>query len=114
MVLDGSTQTLRGSLFVVILLLVSDRDGFGCPALFSSALSTSIATLPSTCSFLIAGATSLVSVSCAVLVVMLGRVPDADDPPYERQNGVVSDPAVCPARDRRHCSTSVYLSLLDP
>ena len=29
--------------------------------------------------------TSLVSASCAVLVAVLGLVPDADDPPYETE-----------------------------
>ena len=68
----------RGSLFAVILLLLSDPDGFGCPALLPSAPSPSIATSSSLCSSLIPRATSLVP---GVLVMALGRTPDADDPP---------------------------------
>ena len=69
--------------FVVILLLPSDPDGFGCSALFSSALSPSIATSPPMWSLLFARVPSLVPVPWSVLVVMLGRAPDADDHPYE-------------------------------
>ena len=84
MVLDCSTLTSRGSLFAVILLLLSDDpDGFGCLALLSSALSPSIATSPSMCSSLLARAASLVLVPWSVLVVALGRTTDADDLPYE-------------------------------
>ena len=35
-----ASLTSRGSFFVVILLLLSDPDGLGCSALFSSALSS--------------------------------------------------------------------------
>ena len=97
MAIDRSSLASRGSLSVVILLRLSDPDGFECPALFSSTLSPSIATSPPVASLLIdwitpcasSGpvplVTSLVSTSCAVLVAVLGGVPDADDPPYESE-----------------------------
>ena len=84
-----------GSLFVVILLLLSGPVGFECPVLLSSTLSPSIATSPPVSSLLlgwvtpcassgrISLVTSLVPVSRAVLVVVLGHMPDADEPPYE-------------------------------
>ena len=88
---DCSTLTSRGSLVAVILLLLSDPEGFGCLAL--SALSPPIVRSPSMGSSLLAGAASLVSVPWSVLVVALGRAPDADDPPYETRGcGVGSCP----------------------
>ena len=83
-VLDWSSLTARGSLFVVILVLLSDPDGFGRPALFSSALLPSTATSPPMRSLLLARVTSLV-LFWSVLVVALGGAPDADDPPYETE-----------------------------
>ena len=39
--------------------------------------------------------TSLELASCAVLVAVLGRVPDADDPPHETEGSI---PALCPVQ----------------
>ena len=47
-VLDCSSLTSRGPLFVVILLLPYDPDGLGCPALFSYALSPSYRAIATT------------------------------------------------------------------
>ena len=97
---ECSPLASRGSLFVVMLLLLSGPDGFECPALLSSTFSPPpIATsppassllqgwvTPCACSGLISLSlvTSLVPVSWAVLVVVLGRVLDADEPPYETE-----------------------------
>ena len=41
--------------------------------------------------------TSLVSASCSVLVSVLGRVPDADDPPYETEGRGVESCSVSSA-----------------
>ena len=70
-VLDGSSLTSRGSLFVVILLLLSDPDGPGCSALFSSALSSLITTSPPVSSLLLARVTSWVGLVFTSLVTSL-------------------------------------------
>ena len=70
-----SSLTSRGSLFVVILLLPSDRDGLGCSALFSSALPSLITTSSPMSSVLLAPVlaslvTSPVPVFWSLLVVL--------------------------------------------
>ena len=105
MVLDCSSLT---SLFVVILLLLSDPAVLGCPPLFSSTPYPLIATTPPMCSFLLVRVTSCVGpvltslvtspvpVFWSVHVVMLGCVPDADDPPWETEEcGVESCSVSC-------------------
>ena len=92
-VLDCSSLTSRGSLFVVILLLLCDPDGCGRAALFSSALSPphrDIATsvILAACSrhvlaVLSSPATLPLPVFGSLLAVLLGRVPEPDDPPWE-------------------------------
>ena len=102
---ESSCLTSRGSLFVVILLRLCDPDELGCSALFSSALSSLIATSSPChhcCLFLSSCVgpvfTSLlpliVLVFWSILVVTVAIVlwvrlavglcscaPDADDPP---------------------------------
>ena len=118
----------------MILLLLSGLEGFECPAPLSSAFSPSIDTSSPVSPLLLGWITpcassgpvplvaSLVSVSCAVLVVMLGRVPDADDPPCETE-GWDEGPALRPMQfsseiltqeGKRNWPSSVCLSLLDP
>ena len=126
----------------MILLLLSDQ--YGCSALFSPALSSLITTSSSLSSLLLVRVTSCASpvltsfvtspvlVSWSVLAVTLGIVswvrlavglrsctPDTG----RRLKGVVSDPALCPAKfsfeapirdDRRHWPSSVSLSFLGP
>ena len=89
---DCSSLASRGSLFVMIVLLLSGPDGFESVALLSSAFSPSITASQPVSSLLLGWivpcassgpvpiVTSLVPASCAVLVAVLGLVPDADDP----------------------------------
>ena len=82
-----SALTSRGSLFVVILLLLSDPDELGCSALFSSALSSLITTnvILAACSsrVLSSPVTSPVLVFGSLLAVSLVRAPEPDDHPLE-------------------------------
>ena len=106
---DCSSLASRGSLFVMILLLLSGPDGFESVALLSSAFSPSITASPPVSSLLLGWiipcassgpvpiVTSLVSASCAVLVAVLGLVPDADDPPYETEGRGVESCSVSSA-----------------
>ena len=129
-----ASSTSRGSLFVVILLLLSDRDELGCSALFSSALSPLITTSPPMSSLLrvrvtscvgpllTSLVTSLVLCSgqclwwCWVVCLMLRIL-------RRRPKDEVSDPAVCPSQfsseaptwdGRRHWPSPACLSFLDP
>ena len=94
---DCSSLTSRASLFVVILLLLSDPDELGCSTLFSSALSSLIATSSPMSSLLLARVTSCVGpaltslitspvpVFWSALVMTLVCTPDADFPLLETE-----------------------------
>ena len=101
-----SSLTSRGSLFIVILVLLSDPDELGCSALFSFTWSPfhhniTANVIVVTCSSHILRSHLLVMSPVPVFwsmhVVTLGCALNADDLPKVTEV-VVSSPALCPAQ----------------